>query len=320
MNQPIYLVTGATGATGKEAVAALLGSGCRVRAFVHREDDRSAALAEQGAEICVGDFADLHSVSAAVQGIRAAYFCYPISVGIVEATALFAHAARKAGVEAVVNMSQIVAREDAKSRASFSHWLAERVFDWSDVPVTHLRPGFFTEWLLAFAPMIQQGVVYAPFGKGKSAFVAAEDQGRVIAALLRDPSQYLGKTLQLFGSAEVTFEEAIEISGRALGRHIAFHRVPFEVMVDNMLNRTRGLARNDAMSGYAESNVPDAKGHVPVVQHLREAFIDHDHGKFEGMNSLIEQITGRTPMSIEAFVKKHAQAFAAAQTAGSTSH
>ena len=53
MYKPRIIVTGATGKTGSVVVAELLKAGYPVRAMVHREDDRSARLRAQGAEIGV---------------------------------------------------------------------------------------------------------------------------------------------------------------------------------------------------------------------------------------------------------------------------
>lgn len=94
-----------------------------------------------------GDFLDFDAVRAALNGVQRAYFCYPISPGIVQATAQFAQAAQEAGVAVIVNMSQKSARSDAKSEAARQHWLSEQVFDWSGVPTVHLGPTFFAEWL-----------------------------------------------------------------------------------------------------------------------------------------------------------------------------
>ena len=103
-----------------------------------------------------------------------------------QATAQFAQAAKEAGVEVIVNMSQISARSDAKSEAARQHWLSERVFDWSGVPTVHLRPTFFAEWLLYLAPMIRQGKILAPFTTtGRHAPLAAEDQARVLSQYSR---------------------------------------------------------------------------------------------------------------------------------------
>jgi NAD(P)H dehydrogenase (quinone) len=107
-----------------------------------------------------------YAVRKALNGVNRAYFVYPIRPGLVQATAQFAQLALEAGVEGIVNMSQISARGDAKSHSAREHWLAEQVFDWSGLNVAHIRPTYFAEWLLYLAPMIRQGVMYAPFSTG----------------------------------------------------------------------------------------------------------------------------------------------------------
>src|ERR1700739_4291021 len=115
----LFLITGATGNTGAPTVKILLEAGHLVRAFVHRVDQRSDALAALGAEIVEGDLLASHAVSSAMSGVGAAYFCYPIAPGtLLPATAIFARAASEAGVGAVVNMSQISARREAKRQAA----------------------------------------------------------------------------------------------------------------------------------------------------------------------------------------------------------
>ena len=117
MSQGTVLVTAATGFTGGATVEEFLARGRHVRALAHREDARSKRLQELGAEVVFGDFLDLDAIRAAVQGVQHAYFCYPIRPGIIQATAYFAQAAKEAGIEGVVNMSQVCARADAKSHA-----------------------------------------------------------------------------------------------------------------------------------------------------------------------------------------------------------
>src|SRR6478752_2202572 len=146
----LFLITGATGNTGAHTVRLLRERGLRVRALVHTLDERSERLREQGAEVVHGDLLDFPTVSAATAGVSAAYFNYPVAPGLVEATANFVQAASEAGVHAVVNMSQISARRDAKSNAAHQHWIAERLLDRSALVTIHLRPTFFTFWLNMF--------------------------------------------------------------------------------------------------------------------------------------------------------------------------
>src|SRR5437016_4487152 len=163
MAQQKFLVTGATGDTGGYTVERLLERGHAVRALAHREDDRSKRLEKMGAEVVIGAFLKFNDVRAAMRGVRGAYFCYPIRLGILQATAYFAQAAKEAGLECVVNMSQKSAREDALSHAAQDHWLSEQVFDWSAVPVAHLRATMFSEWLLWVARSICQGAMTMPW-------------------------------------------------------------------------------------------------------------------------------------------------------------
>src|SRR5437588_11100053 len=95
-----YLITGATGATGGEAARLLLERGASVRALAHREDERSRELQQRGAEVVY----NFDAMRSALAEVDRTYFCYPISPGIVQATAQFAQAAKESGVAFIVNM------------------------------------------------------------------------------------------------------------------------------------------------------------------------------------------------------------------------
>jgi NAD(P)H dehydrogenase (quinone) len=127
MSSRRILVTGATGETGGYTADLLLEEGFAVRAFVHKADERSDKLKARGAEIVVGDLLELDDVRSALKDVNAAYFVYPIRPGLIDATAYFAQAAKDAGLDGIVNMSQISARYESKSHAARDHWIAERV-------------------------------------------------------------------------------------------------------------------------------------------------------------------------------------------------
>jgi uncharacterized protein YbjT (DUF2867 family) len=293
MGQKNFLVTGATGDTGDQTVHQLLERGNQVRALAHREDDRSKRLQKLGAEVVFGDFLEFDAMRAALQGIRGAYFCYPIRPGILQATAYFSQAAKEAGVECVVNMSQISAREDAKSHAAQDHWLSERVFDWSGLAVAHLRPTYFAEWLLYLAPMIRAGELHVPFGTGRHAPIAAEDQARVIVGILENPSPHRGQIYPLFGPVELTYQQIAQVLSRVLGKEIRYKQVDFEVFKQYLQSRGK----------------KSAAGNSFLFQHLQEVAIDHQNGVFTGTNDLVKKIGGRSPITLEEFVSKHRNVF-----------
>ena len=285
------LITGATGNTGSSAIDALLAEGhTDIRAMLRADGERARALRNRGVEVVFGNLLDLPSVRAALVGIKAAYFVYPIEPGLIQATAYFAQAAKEAGVSAIVNMSQKSARSDAESHAAQDHWVGERIFDWSGVGTTHLRPTFFADWLLYPFQIgsIKNGKLRTPFGANKHAPIAALDQGRVIAAILLDPLPHAGQIYPLFGPVELKQEEVAASLTKILGRTVEFEPVSLEQF---------------------RSEIETYLKRPFLAQHLYEVARDHAHGVFAGTNDVIERITGKPAMSIEAFVKIHKEDF-----------
>jgi uncharacterized protein YbjT (DUF2867 family) len=286
----LFLITGATGNTGAPTVKFLLDAGHRVRAFVHRVDDRSEALAAIGAEVVEGDLLDFRAVSAALAGVSAAYFCYPIAPGtLLPATAMFAQAATEAGVDAVVNMSQISARREAKSTAALHHWLAERLLDRYAFRTTHLRPTFFAEWLKwQWQRGDDEGLLRLPFGHGRHAPIAGYDQARVIAAVLQNPAPHDRQIYPLVGDHELDHYGIAEEIGGTLGIPVRYEPVPIA----------------DFAAGLTANGMTDF-----FVQHISSVAQDYQDGIFAGENNLVEVISGHKPMTVSDYVNANRSAF-----------
>jgi NAD(P)H dehydrogenase (quinone) len=211
-----------------------------------------------------------------------------------------------------VNMSQISAREDAKSHAASNHWFSERVFDWSGLTVAHIRPTFFAEWLLQLAPQIREGTLHVPFGTGRHAPITAEDRGRVIAGILEDPAPHKGKIYPLFGPVEYSYREMAQVLSRVLGKNIEYEQVSFEAFAEFRLGgapKTGTPRPSGASAGDFDRAAKRAKGNPYLFQHLREVAIDHQNGIFAGTNDNVEKLGGRPPMTLEAFITKNRAAF-----------
>jgi NAD(P)H dehydrogenase (quinone) len=287
--KPLILIAGATGATGNVATKLLLEKGFRVRALVHKDDERALKLQALGAEIFVGDLLDFRAVRRAFEGTKRAYFVYPMRPGLVQATAHYAQAALEAKAEFIVNMSQMTARPDALSDTALQHWLAERVFDWAGTPVTHLRPTAFDEWLLYVRKGIREGQYRVPFGPtGKFATISAEDQGAVIAEILANPEPHAGQTYPLLGPVELTPPEIAEIVSQTLGKPVRYEHITGAQWVDE---------------------ASSAPGNPFLVQHISAIAEMHAQGQMAGTNDVVEKITGRKPQTVAEFVEKHRAAF-----------
>jgi NAD(P)H dehydrogenase (quinone) len=282
---PKFLVTGATGYTASYTIPTLLEKGVQVRALVHRFDARSEKLAQLGVEVVQGDLLDFYSVRRALEGITGVYFLYPIlTPGILSGTTYLIQAAREAGVTSIVNMSQISARREAKSNAAQDHWMAERMLDLSGLKVTHIRPTFFAEWLIYDDSVKKQDKIILPFGDGRYAPIAAEDQGRVIAELLVHPEGHEGKVYPLFGPVEYNEYEIAEVLTQELGRPITYEPISIET-----------YQQVATQAGY----------HPHFIQHVSSVAQDCRDGRFAGTNDEVVNLTGRQPLGIREFIRQH---------------
>ncbi|HTD41591.1 MAG TPA: NmrA family NAD(P)-binding protein [Mucilaginibacter sp.] len=290
MNNKV-LVTGGTGNTGGHAIKRLLELNIPVRALVHKIDERSDALKAMGVEIMEGDLSDLDSVSTAMKDIKSAFFVHPIkSPGIIEATAYFAQAALENGVGHIVNLSQFGAHRHVKSHGAQNHWIAERVFDRSAVPVTQLRPTLFPEWFIYQARAIKaDSKFYLPFGDAKFAPIATEDIGRVVAAVLADPKPHAGKSYDLFGPKILNMIEIAEMFTDVLGRKVTYVPIDTETFIGILKKFTAG--------------------HPYFIQHVTALGQDLKEGRAAGMNNLVEELTGQKPLTMVDYIIKNKAAF-----------
>lgn len=281
------LITGATGDTGRAAVKESIKVGLIVRAMVHSVDERSKALESLGAEVVVGDLQEIDTIRQAMEGMDAAYLVYPIAPGLITATVNFAQAAKEAGVSTVINLSQRSANRHSKSNSCRDSFITEEVLNWSGLSVIHLRPTYFLEWLLypwQLPLIVNEGILRLPVGKGRHAPIAAEDQGRAIAAILKQPESLIGQTIPLSGPVEMDHEQMAAELTEALGRKIVFENV--------------------SIDEYCKSL--DVMGVPPyIIQHFGGAMEDYQHGAMSGADNNIEKLTGQKPMGVGEFAHLH---------------
>ena len=292
MSNPLILVTGATGKTGAPVVQQLIERSFRVRALVRRLDDRAARLEQLGAEVVVGDFTDLSSMRRAMEGVERVYFCYPAQGDkLVEATAISAAAAKDAGVTALVNMSQISAREDSDSPLARHHWQSEKIFDWAGIGAIHIRPTFFAEmlYILGAQSIAAEGKLYLPYGSEKHAPVAAADIARVVVGLLTDPASYVGQRLIVTGPRNMSLSQIAQVLSTELGRPVEYVDLPVEAW------------------GQALAAVPELTPFA--VTHLQAVAVDHQNGIFNAETDVVERIGGAKPQSLPEFIQANREHF-----------
>ncbi len=292
MSKPLILVTGAAGKTGTPVVEQLIERGFPVRALVRRRDERSERLEKLGAEVVSGDFLDLQAIRAAMRRVKRVYFCYPpYDDRLMEATTIIAIAARDAGVETLVKLSDLPAREDSQSPVSRHHWLSENILDWADIGAVHIRPTFFAEmlYILGGRTIANEGKLYLPYGKERHAPVAAADIARVVVGILADPALHVGARYVVTGPRNMTIAEMVEVLAQELGRPVEYVNLPIS-------DWGRDLIESVGLPEF-------------LVTHLKAAAQDHQDGVFSVQTDVVQRIGGQAPQSLEDFIRANRTQF-----------
>lgn len=291
MIRPKILVTGATGRTGAVVVAELLKAGYPVRALVRRQDARSAALQARGVELAVADISDAERVGAAMRGVQRAYWLPPYDPAMLTGAAVFATAAREAGLESIVSLSQWLSSPAHPAPMTRQHWLGDRLLAMvPGVALTTVNPSFFADspYLETIGMVAHLGLMPWLFGDdSRTAPPSVEDIGRVAAAALMDPARHAGRSYRPTGPALLSGRDMAAIQGRVFGRSVRL--VPVGV----------GTFRKAAhLAGYSQVL-------LSVMEHYVE---EHRRGAFEmgAPNDDVAQVTGRAAEPFEAVVRRHA--------------
>src|ERR1700732_1988319 len=223
------LVTGAAGAVGgigRNLTEFLLARGHKVRALVRRQDERAEALRRLGAEGGEGELGALASMPRASEGCGRMYSGLSISPAYLEATINTAAVARRHGVEAFVNMSQMTVTQMSITETTDSpqhklHWLAEQALSWSGLPVVTVRPTVFLEgfFLQLAVPSVRASDALArPCGGGKTSPISAVEVARAVAVILDDPAPHIGQVYDLTGPESADLDHYARVFSEALGR------------------------------------------------------------------------------------------------------
>ena len=232
----MYVVLGASGNTGHVVARNLLARGQKVR-LVGRNAAHLQPLAEEGAEIFIGDATDATTLTKAFRQADSAYVMIPPDPASNDFRAFqdrvsdaIAAAVKNAGVKNIVSLSSFGADKPSGTGPVVGlHNLEQKLNQISGVNVLHLRAGYFMENTLAQAGAIRMlGSAVGPVSPNlKLPMIATRDIGAAAAdALLR--LTFRGKqTQELHGQRDLDYTEATTIIGKAIGKtNLAYIQAP----------------------------------------------------------------------------------------------
>ncbi|MFD7604528.1 NmrA family NAD(P)-binding protein [Streptomyces mirabilis] len=287
----LVLVSNA-GDVGRTVLDQLRAQDVPTRVMVRRDDARAAELRVLGAEVVIGDLTRPETVAAALEGVGRMYFAMPVSPDQLLAATVVAGVAREHGeLDGLVDMSQMTVSQMTATSTEESdqqrlHWLSEQVFDWSGLPVVHVRPTAFLDnplfTTLAARSIRDNGTIALPFGTGRTSPIAVDDVARVVATVLRDPAPHIGHVYELTGPRTVDMNEMAEEFSRALGRPVSYVDVPLDRWRTEVLSKA-GLP-------------PHTEQHIATMARL------HRENRYDRTSDDVERVTGVPARTIEAFV------------------
>ena len=289
MNKPRIIVTGATGKTGSVVVAELLKAGYPVRAMVHREDDRSARLRAQGAEIVIADMSDVERIADALRDVQRAYYCPPYDPYMIQGAVAFAVAAKESRLEQIVGLSQWLASPSHPSLATRQSWLVDRLFSMTPgVAHTIVNPGFFADaYLVTIGLAAHLGVFPWMYGNSRNAPPSNEDIARVAVGALMNPARHAGQTYRPTGPELLGADDMAQAIGRAVGRSVRVVPTPAWLFMK--------AARMAGMS-------------IDLMSNVRYYIDDHKRGAFElgAPTTDVLDVTGRPAEDFETIARRYA--------------
>ncbi|MBF2708994.1 NmrA family NAD(P)-binding protein [Flavobacterium soyangense] len=222
----MYVITGATGNTGKIIASTLLEAGKKVR-IISRSAEKAKELTDKGAELFIGETSDAEFLKKAFDGATAVYAMIPVdwqtsnyTEGQVEHANAIAEALRANQVKYVVALSSQGAHLESGSGVVLGLHKMENIFNKIEgLNALHLRPSYFMENTLGMIGLVKQaGIMGSPI-KADLSFpvIATKDIANYAAKRLLSLDFENHSIQNLLGAREVTYPEIAKVYGQAIG-------------------------------------------------------------------------------------------------------
>ena len=275
-------VTGATGDLGGRVARELAARGVPQRLIVR---DLSRAPQLPGADVAVASYQDSEAMATALDGMGTLL----LVSGHEDPDRISLHrkaieGARLAGVERIVYTSFMGAAPGATFPYARDHGATEVAVREAGISLTSMRNALYADVAPRFVGA--DGVIRAPAGHGRLAWVARADVARLAAVLLVEPG-HEGQIYDVSGPHAIDLNETARILTKATRRAITYHA------------ETLDEART-SRAGH-----PDW-----LVDAWIGSYLMLDTGEGSVTSHTIEHLTGRCPMTLAEFLAAEPSSFA----------
>ena len=269
------LVTGATGNIGGEIV----------RFLTEKNTDFIAATSSrsiEGVDSVALDYADIHSLEAAMQGISTLFMVLPNHPDMITWGKNVIDTAKKCGIKHIVRSGGSLADGNSsigirKILAETDHYLKE-----SGIDYTITAPNFFMQNFINFhGDEYKNGALYLPAGDGKVGWIDVRDIASVNVEVLLNPEKYRNQILTISGPKALSYAEVLAVLNDELGRDAKYVAVSDE----------------DAIKAMTEMKFPEFV--INLMMDLNQCIRD---GIAEETTTTVKDVTGNDAISFEQFV------------------
>jgi nucleoside-diphosphate-sugar epimerase len=172
------------------------------------------------------------------------------------------------------------------------HHKIEKYIEKSDIPYSHIRPGFFMQNLsgLHSIEIKKNCEIFVPAGKSKTSFIDVEDIGLAIATVLHEADKYKNTSHTITGSESLDYFQIAEILSQVTNKKIKYVKPGFLKYRNHYINE-RGLDKkyvNVTIALYFMTRLGTAKR---VTDEFRN-------------------LTGKNPKTFKEFAEKNIDCFA----------
>lgn len=210
-------VTGATGALGAAVARHLADRGVDQRLVV-RDPTRAPRL--PGATTAVATYEDTTAMARALDGVQTLFLVSGHEdPARVEAHRSAVEGARRAGVERVVYTSFMGAAPHASFPYARDHAATELAIRGAGMALTAMRNALYADMAPVFVG--DDGVIRAPAGDGRVAWVARRDVARLAAVLLTGEG-HEHQAYDVSGPVAIDLHETARLLAQATGRPISY--------------------------------------------------------------------------------------------------
>lgn len=271
------LVTGGTGKTGSRVAEQLWANWVVPRIGTRNPKDEGSVRF---------DWKDPSTFAAAFENVGAVYLVAPTdTVDSLQAMQPGLEAALEAGVKRFVLLSASSLEEGGPMMGAVHGWLRKHAAEW-----VVLRPTWFMQNFSELHhrdPIREDSAIYTATDDGRVGFIDADDIAACAVAMLVAPtvenSDYI-----LTGPEAISYDVVAETLSDELGRRIAHHRLTVDGLAAR--HRDQGLPEDYATTLSAMDGAIAA-------------------GSEDRVTANVQELTGRSPVSITEFVRRNAGAW-----------